>query len=172
MLGLDEDVSPVDVVKMAMEKLGDGGEEEEGEEAAAALKELAAVRECLSLKAGQPIVERINSIQAKLNPHDEDKMTWALKHATKDAESFTELMDGAPKLFEPGRAIDSKDARSGGKTDRQKMIDEEVLSFKENSSSGIFGDSTMVSIVNTGLRMKDEPVMTEAETKVLEGGKV
>lgn len=107
----------------------------------------------------------------KLNPNDADKMEWAQKQAAKDAEAFVSLMDGAPKLFEPGRVVDKGEARRDGKTSRQKLIDEEVQSYKDNAPSGIFGDSSMESIVNTGLRMKDEPVMTEAETKVLEGGK-
>ena len=215
MLELDEDVSPADVVRAAIEKLGAGeeeGGEEGGEAEGVAAKDLKEVRAALMLKDNVTVTTMIAKInkdkatsvsasdykvlsdkvqalegdarereaeelvsgyveEGKLNPNDDEKMEWAQKQAAKDSDAFVALMDGAPKLFEPGRVVDKGEARRDGKTSRQKLIDEEVLSFKENAPSGIFGDSSMESIVNTGLRMKDEPVMTEAETKVLEGGK-
>ena len=109
----------------------------------------------------------------KLNPNDNDKMEWAQKQAAKDSEAFVSLMDGAPKLFEPGRVVDKNEARRDGKTSRQKLIDEEVVSYKENFDTGVFGNSSLESIVNVGLEMQDEPGLTNEEREALKtGGKV
>ena len=209
-LGMGEDAGPVDVIRAAIEKMGDGGEDEEADEAAE--KEMKALCDVLSLKSTSTVedmIAKVNKMQAttvsgaeykaltaklealeqtncerdaeslveeyvdagKLNPHDESRMEWALKQATKDAEAFTELMEGAPKLFEPGRAIDPKKGASGGKTERQNMIAEELKTYKANENQ--FEGIDVVHVINAGLDNRDEPQLTSDEREALKvGGKV
>lgn len=57
----------------------------------------------------------------RLNPNDDDRMEWARKRATTDLVAFTELMQDAPKVWEPGRIVDDGDSFTPADS-REKLI--------------------------------------------------
>lgn len=105
-----------------------------------------------------------------LNPNDEKKMEWARETASRDLEAFNTLLDGAPKLFEPGRVV--TDGKASPVDERQTVIASACKEYDAQTDEWRFGLERW-SRAASELSAHNMTKLTTAEMKAInEGSKV